>query len=108
MEIQALPLFSDERLVTVSRPVLTIEARNRFQQGADICEMEAFSVWRAAKGITVHTLKVVSDHAGRDPDPAMSGSFVKAHRIAQFMLRAGALSRRHLVPAMDRLIDLIQ
>ena len=101
--IKALPDLPVETLITVHKPVFSPERRDFFSTRATICEMEAFSVWKAANGIPFHTLKVVSDHAGRDPDPAMSPSRIKAHRIALFMLRAGLLSRQFLVPAINTL-----
>ena len=105
VDIPPLQGLVANRLITVSKPVLHPENRSRLQPNADICEMEAFSVWKAARGIPMHTLKVVSDHAGRDPDPVMSTSLIKAHRIAQFMLRAGKLSREYLVPEINRILS---
>jgi len=103
--IEPLPEGSTEPLITVQKPVFTQERRQLFATRASICEMEAFSVWKASDGRVFHTLKVVSDHAGRDADPVMSHSIVKAHRIAAFMLRAGSLSRQFLVPAILSLYE---
>ena len=102
LEIEALTAVDVLPLITVSKPVLTPQRRQYFQPKAALCEMEAFCVALASENVPVHALKVVSDHAGRDPDPAMSTSFIKAHRIAQFMLRAGYLSRTSLVPVLER------
>ena len=102
IEVEPLKMVDSLPLITVSQPVFTPQRRQHFQATAALCEMESFFVALAAENIPTQALKVISDHAGRDPDPAMSSSFLKTHRIAQFMLRAGYLSRTSLVPALQR------
>ena len=61
--IQAIPDITVERLITVESVVASVERRQICAVKADICDMEAFGVWKAAGSIPFHTVKVVSDHA---------------------------------------------
>lgn len=90
---------------TVERPVFTPDHRNRVQAtGATICEMECAGVVQAiAQRWPVHVVKVVSDHAGGTPDPA-----IDAHRavaMARFHLRVERLMRQVVAPRLAPLLD---
>lgn len=69
--------------------------------GNAVCEMEAAAVAEAAQGRRVHALKVVSDLAGADPDPAQTDPLAPSPtRILRFHARALRLSRAALTPAL--------
>jgi nucleoside phosphorylase len=93
-------------VTTVSRACWTLEERDRLAAaGAQLVEMEAAAVWRAAQtgapDVPFHALKVVSDHAGGAPDPAISDpGRPGAAAIARFKARALRLVERSLVPAV--------
>lgn len=70
--------------------------------GFDICEMECVGVLEAAGGRPVHALKVVSDRAGADADPALPGSGIPSPgRLLRSQLRAAALVHGRLLPALE-------
>ena len=94
-------------VTTVPRPVHQAGQRARLAAaGAEVCEMEAAAVWRAAGEIPVSAVKIVSDHAGATDDPAIGpGGLPDAARIARFKARALSLSERGLAPA---LLDLLE
>ena len=68
-------------------------------RGAEVCEMEAAAVARAAGGHPFTTLKVVSDHAGARP-PRIP-NLPSRLRITAFQLRAYQLVEAHLAPALE-------
>ena len=103
IRISALDNFIQKRLITVSTVVSTEAKRKELSQIADICEMEAYGVWKAAQGIPFYCLKVVSDQAGKGADPVLDASTPKSQQVARFMLRAGLLCHRHLQPAVIKI-----
>ena len=105
IRISALDEFIQTRLITVNSIVSTENRRKELSQIADICEMEAYGVWKAAQGIPFYCLKVVSDHAGKGNDPVLNTTSPKAQQVARFMLRAGLLCHRHLQPALTNFIN---
>ena len=88
-----------EAIVTVAAPVWDPARRDALAAtGATACEMEAAAVQAAAGDRRFWVLKVVSDHAGGDPDdpPARPGPAA----LARFMARALRLSQGPLLGAL--------
>lgn len=87
---------------TVSEAVWSAARRDQLAAaGAEICEMEAFAVSRAAGALPFHALKVVSDHAGGTIDPAVGKPREKNPLvIGRFLARAARLSKQDLLPAL--------
>ncbi len=100
-ELQPLEGHAVRGCTTVTRPVEHPDVRRRLAvAGAGICDMEAAAVARAAGPRAFAVLKVVSDLAGAEPDPALLSS--RRLRIARFRVRALRLSRDHLADAVCR------
>lgn len=89
-------------VVTVPRPVFTPEGRSGLaSQGWQLVEMEADAVRQAVGEVQFGALKVVSDHAGREPDDALAtGRLPSPAAIARFKARALGLVARGLVPVL--------
>ena len=101
VSIDPLHGFPVVSIVTVDKPVVDPSQRAQLGQYAQVCEMEAFGVFEAAAGISVGALKVVSDQAGKEYDPAMGKDNLK-NGFALFRERARMLSTQKLKPALAR------
>lgn len=98
------PLSGQPRadVATVRRVVHTATARDALlRRGFGACEMELAGVAEAAQGRPVHALKVVSDLAGADADPALPiAGLPSPARLLRFQVRAARLTRTRLLPAL--------
>ena len=103
----ALSALQGVPTVTIAsvRAVVCTEARRSAlaEAGFEICEMECAAVHQAAAGRPVYALKVVSDRAGADADPALPLSGIPSPtRLLRSQVRAMALVQRRLLPALER------
>ena len=95
------PGAMDATLVTVAAPVFDPARRAALAAaGATACEMEAAAVQRAAAGLPLCTLKVVSDLAGAatDDPPRRPSPF----DIVRFTRQARRLVAHHLLPLLHQ------
>lgn len=102
-EAEPLPGHRVAGLATVDRFVWSREQREALVAlGAAICDMEAAVVAQAAHeaGLRFSALKVVSDKAGAEPDPALPRGRLSPLTAARFKLRAMRLVARRLLPAL--------
>lgn len=108
--LSPLPGLPAVALSTVRKAVWTRERRDILAQaGAQACEMEAAGVWDAVHHSTAPdqtvrfaVLKVISDLAGAEADPATPNPNGAQNPIAvaRFLARAKMLVERHLLPAL--------
>lgn len=88
-------------VVTVEEPCWTAAQRARLAAiGAELVEMEASAVHRAAAPLPVCVVKVVSDLAGGERDEAVSPGEPRAAAVARFLARAARLAEGHLADAV--------
>lgn len=102
-----LPPLPGLRAVAIAsvRKVVCAEPHRLALRGAGfgVCEMECAGVVAAARDLPVYALKVVSDRAGADADPALPLTGLPSPlRLARFQLRAATLVHRRLAPALLR------
>lgn len=89
-------------VATVAAAVTTPERRAILAPYADVCEMEAAAVWRAAGDRPLSVLKVVSDRAGADPGEGLGKLDPRA--VLRFQLLSLRLIEARLVPEIARLV----
>ena len=94
-----VPTLPSVLVQTVEQPVFTEAHRARVaSSGAAICEMEASAVLQAVNDrCPVHLVKVVSDRAGGEPDPALlvgsTRAKVRFHQRVERLMRAFVMPR---------------
>lgn len=99
--LHPLPGVPSVDLLTVAAPVDRAAERARLQGLAELCEMEAAAVLRAAGavGVPAAALKVVSDRAGADPTEGLHRRDPLA--VARFYRLSFGLVQARLLPVLE-------